>query len=116
MFGQGGALRNKIWLPHHLNQATLIESSFGQVRHQPAHGDHTQNIVDAVATNGQAMELAFTNDGQILLPLVIEIYFQDVLTRHHDIVDGHGVKIENTQQHALMTSRHHGARLGNDGP
>ena len=67
------------------------------------------DVVDVAFVHRHPGVLAGADLGEDRLEVVVEIDAGDLLTRHHDVVDGDILQIEDRQQHRLVATWNHGA-------
>ena len=73
------------------------------------------DVVDVVLVDGQAGVLAVADDYLDLGNVVREIDADDLVVRHHDVVDGHFLQVEDAEQHLLVAAGNTAAGLVHDG-
>ena len=109
------AFGNEIRLADPLEQQRLRELAACELGQQVANSGHADDVVDVLAIDGQAIVRARLDDREVVFPRAIEVEADDLLARHHDVVDGDGVEVEDAEQHALVAARHHHAGFRHDG-
>ncbi len=62
----------------------------------------SHDLVDAIAIHGQPRMFAAADDRGDICIVFIEIDADDLVVRHHDIVDSDLFQIEDAQQHATV--------------
>ena len=78
---------------------------------------HAEHVVDVVLVDGQARVLAVGEHSKYFVHVVVDVQADDLVARHHDVVDGDVFQVEHPQQHVLVLAGNaralvdHGAQL-----
>ena len=75
----------------------------------------TDDVIELAVVDGQARVRRLAQLIEQILPAVLDIDTGNLLTRHHDVVHGELLQIEDRKQHLAMPGRDHGTRLGDHG-
>ena len=111
---QGRALGNEIGFFQRLAQRFAPQPAPFDNATGVAQVQHTLDVVAVRAPHRQQGVVALLNTLDDDLVLVVEVDAVEIAARHHNVIDGDALKIEDTHQHAAVTLWNHGARIGDD--
>ena len=85
----------------------LFEHGFVKILHIGVVRNATQmqqadDVIDVVPKDRKPRVFALLNHGHDFFSTVIEVYTDDFVVWHHDIVDGHPFQIEDADEHASV--------------
>ncbi len=69
------------------------------------HMDDAFDLIDVVAEDRQAGVWGGAQLADDRFQIIVQIDAGDLVSRDHDVVDGHPLQIENAQQHTLAVQR-----------
>ncbi len=67
------------------------------------------DVVDVTLVDRHPRVLTGADMAEDDVEIIVQVDAEDLLTRHHDVIDGDVLEIENRQQHALVATRDHAA-------
>ena len=96
-------------------QGVLIQVTACQFMHDLLHVQKADDAVDFALIHRQARVLTLPQLLQDPVPIIIDVDADDFVSRHHDVLDGGILQIQNADEHLLVAPRNHRAGLGHDG-